>query len=224
MALSGDGTPTGKGPHGSSTALWSLVLGLVTAASIVGLSVGLSVRSDGAPRSVVLVLFTVAITCGLGSMILGVVSFLPRRNISGRARRQAFAGAALGSLVLVGIGFSVASALVLTSQANPALAQIAAQLQKTVQAQQRCVSAAQSAGASPQAASDECAGSSTACRSTTPTESGFVVCANGTFYGNTTTDPWGAALALLVWAGLVFAAGWLVFGSRGPPPLAGATP
>jgi hypothetical protein len=223
MALSGHGTPTGKGRPGSSTALWSLVLGLVTAASIVGLILGVTVRASGVSGSLDLVLFTAAGVGGFGSMVLGVVSFLPRRNNSNRARRQAFAGAALGSLVLVGIGLSAASLVGAASQLNPALTRTAAQLQKTAQAEQRCISGAQRSGASPQRAFEECLGSSTACNSA-PINSAATFCTTGAFYTTTTNDPWGAALVLLAWAALVAAAGWLVLGSRGPPPLAGATP
>jgi len=197
------------------------VLGLVTAASIVGLVVA---GVNDAPPPVLLLLLAMAGISGPGAMALGAACLLPGRNPSRKARRQAFVGAALGSLVLVGLALLAASVVTVDSQANAALTRIAAHLQKSLQAEQRCVNAAQSSGASPQAAFNRCATSSATCSSAPSIRSEAVFYTTGASDGIATNVQWRAALVLLLWAGLVFAAGWLLFRPRDPPPLAGAAP
>ena len=208
MTLSGDGTPTEDAPHGSRAARWSLVLGLATAASIAGVVAAIS-----APRWVELILVAVAAAGGLGSMVLGVVSFVPRRNISNRARRQAFAGATLGSLVLVGIGLSAASAFASASEANRALTRSPASSRRPSRRSSGASTPPAGPVPRPRRPSNNAHRVVDVLQRYCSVSTGTFLCA--ATFSNSTSVPSGTALVLLAWAGLVFAAGWLVFG--GPP-------
>jgi NADH:ubiquinone oxidoreductase subunit 6 (subunit J) len=191
-------------------ALWSLGLGLVTLAGAVALLIPDTTAAFVDVGGVLL------FGGGVGAMITGLVVLRGGESASPRTRKTAFAGTALGSLLLAALVFFVASVFVSFRSASSDLQAVT---QQTAQVEQQCMTKQVQAGSSPA----DAAGSCSACPISTGAQAGNTVVFCRLTVGSTSRN-WAVPAAVGGgWAVVVLAGWWLLLGRRSraqtfPPP------
>ena len=189
---------------------WSFGLGLVAAASLLGIAV------SGSASSIQVVLAVLFLGSGVVAMVLGLVVMGRRHAMSIGTVKTAFIGVALGGLVAAAAVFWVLLVIFAIQEARADLPFLSQQSRSTLS----CISAEQRAGVPIGQAFEDCSGCPPSGISSTTTGNGSSGSGHFCVVRSTSFSVWPiAVIPFGAWL-LLVAAGWRVMFQRPfrPPP------